>query len=72
MHRVERRNHHWPGAWPAEYQHRYGLKERTLSEHLNEANQCLEVRFDGKRRLYTVKEGSHPSLIWRYEEARGE
>jgi|GEM_PF-6043715 len=52
-----------------EYQRRYGLKERTLSEHLNEANLYLEIKFDGKRRLYTVKAGCHPSLIWHYKDA---
>ena len=56
----------------AEYWKRYRLKERTLSDHLKEANQYLEVRFDGRKRLYTSKPGWHPDFLWRYREVEEE
>lgn len=55
-----------------EYANRYGLKERTLSKDLSEANSYLDIRFDGRRRLYTNKAGLHPDFIWRYQDDEDE
>jgi hypothetical protein len=52
----------------AEYWNRYRLKERTLSDHLRDANPYLEIRVDGRGRLYTRKPGWYPDFLWRYRE----
>jgi AAA domain len=55
-----------------EYRTRYGLRERTLTEHLSVANPFLEIRYDGRKRLYAGKPGLHPSAIWRYKDLEDE
>jgi hypothetical protein len=52
----------------SEYRDRYSLKERKLSDHLREANPYLDIKFDGRARLYTNKAGCHPDFLWRFKD----
>jgi RecA-family ATPase len=52
-----------------EYLQRYRLKERTLSDHLKDANPYVVVKFEGGKRTYSRRDGVHPDFIWRYKDA---